>query len=178
MGSDNIKLSKFLSYILRHNPDSIGLSVDPRGWADMDQLIRKSREKGRTLNRRMIEKIAYESEKNRFDISNDGRYIRANYGHSIPVNLDYTSTAPPQYLYHGTAASNEPSIRNEGIHAGGRQYVHLSPDQKSARQVGQRHGSPVILTIKALLMFEDGYDFYPTQSDVWLTAFVPSAYIL
>lgn len=178
MGTNSVKISKFLSYILRHDPDSIGLSVDPQGWADLDQLIRRGRKKGRKLTRRMVEKIVYESEKNRFEISDDGHYIRANYGHSIPVNPEYTSTAPPQNLYHGTASSNEGSIRKEGIHAGGRQYVHLSPDKKSARHVGQRHGAPVIVTVKARQMFEDGYDFYPTQSDVWLTAFVPSEYLL
>lgn len=177
MSRNLVHTSKFLSYVLRHNPDSIGLSIDPRGWANIDELIGKARNQGRDLNHTLIAKIAYESDKSRFELSDDGKFIRASYGHSIPIQLEYKARVPPRTLYHGTARNNVTSIREQGIHAGGRQFVHLSPDRDSALEVGQRHGKPVILTIQSRQMYENGHDFYPTTSEVWLTRFVPPDFI-
>ncbi len=171
------KTSKFLSYLLRHNPDAIGLRVNAHGWADVDELIGKARRQDRRLDRSLIEKVVRENSKNRFDLSRDGQKIRANYGHSIPVNLDYKTAPPPDWLFHGTATRNVESIRKQGIHAASRQYVHLSGDTQTAREVGRRHGEPIILSIQAQLMYKDGYDFYPTPGDIWLTSHVPSDYI-
>lgn len=171
------KTSKFLSYLLRHNPGEIGLRINAHGWADLDELIGKARRQGRTLDRSMIEKVVHQSSKNRFNLSSDGQKIRANYGHSIPVNLDYQPAPPPDWLYHGTAIGNVDSIRQKGIHSGSRQYVHLSKDPQTAREVGQRHGKPVILSIQANMMYKSGHDFYPTPGAIWLTHHVPSEYI-
>jgi putative RNA 2'-phosphotransferase len=171
------KTSKFLAYLLRHHPDAIGLRVNAHGWAEVDELIGKARREGRSLNRSLIKKVIYESSKNRFDLSSDGQKIRANYGHSIAVNLDYHPVAPPDQLFRRTAIGNVESIRQQGIHAGSRQYVHLSEDKQNAREVGRRHGQPIILSVQDKRMYNNGYDFYPTPAAIWLTSHVPSDYI-
>lgn len=176
---DLTSLSKFLSYLLRHRPETIGLELDNNGWANVSELIIKAEKNGKTLNRNLLQQVVEGGTKQRFVFSKDGKYIRAGYGHSIDVDLQLHSKTPPPNLYHGTTKDNVPSILKEGIKPGNRQFVHLSVGRADARQVGSRHGSPVILTIQAKVMERDGYSFYQSESepDIWLTKKVPPKYV-
>ncbi|APG31153.1 RNA 2'-phosphotransferase [Granulibacter bethesdensis] len=163
--------SKFLSYILRHKPDAIGLTLDPEGWANIQELIAKA---DITIDLELLHEVVNTSDKKRFAISNDGLYIRANQGHSIEVDLGLEPVEPPEFLYHGTADRFLDSIKNNGLYPQNRQYVHLSADTDTANKVGQRHGKPVILTIHALQMHQKGHEFFQAQNGVWLTKSVPT----
>ncbi|CAI2485090.1 RNA 2'-phosphotransferase [Serratia fonticola] len=178
MNSQNQDVSKFLSYVLRHQPESIGLTLDSEGWANIDLLIASAAKTGRILDRHLIESVVENSDKKRFSISDDGGYIRAVQGHSSKqVDINYEEQTPPQYLYHGTATRFIASIHQDGLLAGSRQYVHLSADITTATAVGQRHGKPVVLTIDALAMYHNGFKFYQADNGVWLTATVPLKFI-
>ena len=156
---DNTKLSKFLSKILRHKPELIGLNIEKYGaWADIDELIRKVNENSKfTLSRELLEEIVKEDEKQRYKISGDGKKIRASQGHSIEVIMDMEVLQPPEILFHGTAERNINSILEKGIIHGRRLYVHLSKDTETALKVGARHGKPVIFNVRAGDMYKDGY---------------------
>lgn len=173
------KVSKFLSYILRHNPDDIGLELDEKGWANINDLIHKACKSGKltTLDPILIQTIVEKSDKKRFAISEDGLYIRANQGHSLKVDLQLEPIEPPELLYHGTATRFLDTILKEGLKSQQRQYVHLSNDIETADTVGKRYGKPVILTIKSLDMYEHGYKFYQAKNGVWLAGSVPHEYI-
>ncbi|MDF2382067.1 RNA 2'-phosphotransferase [Nostoc ellipsosporum NOK] len=170
-------LSKQLSYILRHRPDSIGLEIDQAGWADVDTLLQKLKEKGWDVNRIMLDTIVATNEKKRFAYSEDGTRIRASQGHSIEIDLELKEQIPPAVLYHGTAEKNLASIMEQGLLAGNRHHVHLTDNTETARQVGQRHGKPVILRIDAAGMNKDGYIFFCSVNGVWLTDTVPAKYV-
>jgi len=165
------KKSKFLSFVLRHKPDAICLNLDENGWADIEELIKKTNASDEVtlLNRALIQEIVDTNDKKRFVISEDGKNIRANQGHSIDVDLQLKQVTPPEFLYHGTATRFLDSILKEGLKPQQRQHVHLSTDIETATAVGQRYGKPVILTIKALLMYEQGFMFYRSENGVWLT---------
>ena len=167
-------VSKFLSYVLRHKPEEIGLSVDSGGWADIDALLARSTV---DLDRETLERIVADSDKKRFSISPDGMRIRANQGHSFAVDLGLEPITPPDLLYHGTARRNLDAIRAEGLDKRGRLHVHLSPDQNTARAVGMRHGTPVVLTVAAGRMHDEGHAFFRSQNGVWLTDHVPAVHI-
>nr|WP_319250232.1 RNA 2'-phosphotransferase [uncultured Celeribacter sp.] len=166
--------SKFLSYILRHKPDAIGLTLDPEGWANIEELIAKA---DIPLDLDTLRKVVATSDKKRFAISADGLSIRANQGHSIEVNLGLEPVEPPELLYHGTATRFLDSIKEQGLLPQNRQYVHLSPDIETAIKVGQRHGKPVVLTIPALAMHQKGHQFLRTQNGVWLTGSVEAEFL-
>lgn len=174
-----IRTSKFLAYVLRHHPESIGLELDPRGWAHLPSLIEKANRSGKNLSRELIRKIIDNSEKQRFRLSDDGSYIRAGYGHSVDVDLELEPQQPPDLLYHGTARHNLDSILEQGLHPAGRNLVHLSANRKVARAVGSRHGKPHILEIRARQMYESGHSFYRSDSEpgIWLTEKVPPGFI-
>ncbi|MDR3544133.1 MAG: RNA 2'-phosphotransferase [Desulfosporosinus sp.] len=168
--TDVINISKYLSYILRHKPESIGLALDSEGWADINLMILRSSQNGEKLDREIIQTVVETSEKKRFTISSDGRSIRAAQGHSSNgVSISYPQMVPPKFLYHGTATRFLESIRKQGLIAKSRQFVHLSLDKQTATQVGQRHGKPVILTILADEMHRLGYIFFLSENRVWLT---------
>ena len=173
-----VRLSKFLSLVLRHDPSRIGLALDNAGWADVDELMRKVNAAGVPLTRERLTQVVAQNDKQRFAFSSDGERIRASYGHSIPVSLDLASVAPPVALYHGTAARFLGSIQRQGLTARRRNYVHLSSDTETARAVGRRHGEPVILTVRAQAMAKDGYLFYRSASGIWLTERVPVVYLV
>lgn len=178
MSKKNTDISKFLSYVLRHKPEAIGLFLDKEGWAVINDLILLSIKEGYTLDNNLIRYIVNSSDKKRFTISEDGLRIRASQGHSTQhVNIDYKEKAPPCFLYHGTASRFIPTIREQGLLSLSRQYVHLSSDKDTAIQVGQRYGKPVLLKIKALNMYEQGFKFYQAENDVWLTKQVPYQFI-
>ena len=172
-----IKLSRFLSLVLRHRPQRIGLRLDRHGWAQVDELLTKATEARVSLNEDLLAQIVAENDKQRFSFSEDGVRIRANQGHSIPVDLELDPLTPPELLYHGTAVRFLDSIKQKGLISKSRQHVHLSPDEDSARRVGQRHGKPVVLIVQAGQMEADGCRFYRSVNGVWLTTAVPPEYI-
>jgi len=167
------QISKYLSYILRHKPDSIGLILDSNGWADIDKVIEKT--KDFNLTKEMIEEIVKSSDKQRFIIKDNK--IRANQGHSIDVDLNLKPLEPLDVLYHGTAEKSIDDILEKGIKPMSRQHVHLSKNKEIAIRVGQRHGKPQVLKVDSKSMHKDGYKFYLSENGVWLTEYVPSKYI-
>jgi len=170
-------LSKYLSYVLRHAPDSIGLTLDAQGYASVAELIEKSVAAGRKLDAGLLREIVASSPKQRFTLSPDGTRIRAAQGHSIDVDPGLAPVTPPNVLYHGTAKRFLPSIREKGLIPGERRQVHLSGDAATARSVGMRHGSPVVLTVAAQRMHDDGHAFFVADNGVWLTDHVPTQYL-
>jgi len=174
---NEVSKSKFLSLVLRHKPEEIGLVLDQNGWASIDELIALANARGTKLSRPEIESIVENSDKKRFAISADGTRIRANQGHSVDIALGLEPQTPPERLYHGTATRFLESIRATGLHSASRQHVHLSTDLATAEKVGSRHGKPVILTVNAAQMARDGHLFYLSENGVWLTDTVPSKYL-
>ncbi len=174
---ESTKISKFLSLVLRHSPESINIDLDPEGWANIDVLIERLKAKKTTIDIDILNHIVESSEKQRFAISEDGKFIRANQGHSINVDHRFESVNPPEILFHGTAQKAVKSILNTGIDKRSRHHVHLSTDIETATKVGQRHGKPVILKVLATKMHEDGFLFYLSENGVWLTYIVPAKYI-
>lgn len=170
--------SKFLSFVLRHRPDAIGLLLDSEGWADIDALIAAAQKDGKRIDRALIEEVVATNDKQRFAISEDGLRIRAVQGHSsAQVDIQYAAIVPPEFLYHGTASRFLVSINKQGLIAGARHHVHLSHDEKTAVQVGARHGMPVVLKVQAAKMHAQGYAFYQADNGVWLTSKVPISFI-
>ncbi|XXF07900.1 RNA 2'-phosphotransferase [Pseudomonas sp. D2-3] len=170
--------SKFLSYILRHEPQTIGLQLDEEGWAKISDLIAGAAKEGRDLDISLIQMVVASSDKKRFSISDDGLRIRAVQGHSsASVSLQHVEKEPPEFLYHGTATGFLESIRQQGLIAGARHHVHLSQDTPTAIAVGQRYGKPVVLKIETLRMHQQGFKFFQAENDVWLTNHVPMSFI-
>lgn len=169
--------SKFLSLVLRHKPEEIGLTLESEGWAWVEDIIRLSAAKGLVLTTELIHEIVETSDKQRFTMDPTGKRIRANQGHSIPVDLQLAPFAPPATLFHGTASRFLDSIRAGGLLTGARQHVHLSASHAIAAEVGARHGKPVVLRVRAADMHRDGYGFFQSANGVWLTAAVPPAYL-
>lgn len=174
---ERTRTSKFLSLVLRHEPQRIGIQLDPAGWVEVDLLLFACRQHGKPINRAELEEVVATNEKKRFAFSEDGQRIRANQGHSVEVSLGYIPQSPPPLLYHGTATRFLESIRAEGLTKQERHHVHLSADTETAHKVGQRHGKPVILTIKADAMRIAGHEFYLSDNGVWLTEHVPTEFI-
>ena len=173
-----IKTSKFLALVLRHKPEKIGLTLDEHGWADVDELIEKTVRSGRELDKESLEYIVRTNDKQRYAFNEDHTKIRANQGHTIPVDVELMESAPPDVLYHGTAESSLSSIMDKGLLKMKRLYVHLSKDYATAIKVGQRHGKPVVLLVDSGRMYKDGYKFYLSANDVWLTEHVPAEYLV
>lgn len=169
--------SKFLSLVLRHKPELIGLKLDKAGWAKVEDLITQSQIYGKDVDLQMLESIVALNEKKRFSFSEDRRLIRANQGHSVKVDLGYISEEPPAILFHGTAAKNISSILSSGLQKRNRHHVHLSLEEETALKVGRRHGKPVIFKIMAGEMFKNGYKFYVSDNGVWLTDEVPVEFL-
>ena len=170
------RVSKFISLILRHQPEAVGITLDEHGWADVDSLIAGIR-KTRVFDREMLEEIVETDNKKRYSFSEDKRLIRANQGHSILVDVELPVAVPPEILYHGTGRKYVESIDRTGLIPKGRLYVHLSGDVDTARKVGSRHGRPVVYRIKSGQMQGDGYVFYRSVNGVWLTNDVPVRYL-
>lgn len=177
MSQDLNAISKFLSFILRHQPENIGLILEPQGWASVEDLIAKANQHGQHLSRNLIVQVVAQNDKQRFGLSADGLKIRANQGHSLSVDLALLEKQPPEILYHGTATRFLDSILIDGLKPQARQHVHLSQDKATAIKVGQRHGKPVVLEIAALQMMHNGYSFYLSENQVWLTERVPADYL-
>lgn len=178
MSKQHTETSKFLSYVLRHAPQTIGLPLDCEGWADIGMLIDGAQQSGRILDADLIHAVVASSDKKRFAISEDGLRIRAVQGHSTEsVAIAYAEKVPPVFLYHGTATRFLESILKEGLKPGERQHVHLSEDVQTATTVGQRYGKPVVLKIEALRMHQQGFKFFQAENGVWLVPNVTPQYL-
>ncbi|MEM9644776.1 MAG: RNA 2'-phosphotransferase [Planctomycetota bacterium] len=178
--SDNLtRIGKFLSLVLRHRPEAIGLQLDSQGWVPVDQLIRHANDRGRQLSLEVVLEVVAKNEKKRFALSEDGLMIRANQGHSIAhVDLGLASQPPPQILFHGTVATFLDSIREHGLKKRSRNHVHLSVDSVTATRVGARRGKPILLTVQSRAMHDAGHLFYLSDNGVWLTEHVPPAFLI
>ena len=172
-----VQASKFMSFILRHKPETIGLILDPQGWAVVDEIVKLSQKSATPLTKVLIQKVVQTSDKQRFMFSEDGLRIRANQGHSVSADLSLTPQEPPLALFHGTASQFLDSIIRNGLKPGSRQHVHLSLDYQTASKVGQRHGVPVVLAIRARNMHLAGFAFYLSDNGVWLIQSVPPEFI-
>ncbi|MFD9221345.1 RNA 2'-phosphotransferase [Streptomyces sp. NPDC060064] len=170
-----VKVSKYLSKHLRHQPERIGIVLDENGWVAVDELMRAAAEHGFRITRAELDHVVAVNDKQRFTI--DGTRIRANQGHSVEVDLDLPPAEPPAYLYHGTVARSLDAIRAEGLRAMNRHHVHLSPDRETATRVGARRGRPVVLSVHAGAMYEAGHLFHVSANGVWLTAAVPPEFL-
>lgn len=177
MDSHSTQISRFLSLVLRHKPETVGLALDSQGWVSIDELIAKSNAAGIRLDREDLLQVVETSDKKRFSVSVDGQLIRAAQGHSVAVELGLPPRQPPNLLYHGTATRFLDSILAEGLNPQSRQQVHLSNDKAVAFRVGQRHGKPVVLEIEAFHMYAKGFKFFMADNGVWLTAQVPPEFL-
>ena len=172
-------VSKFLSLVLRHSPETIGLKLDENGWADVEELILKCNKNGsqNQMTSELLDYVVENNDKKRFAFNEDKTKIRASQGHSISVELNLIETEPSEYLYHGTVAKFLENIKKEGLQKMSRQHVHLSKDRETAIKVGSRRGVAQILTVRSGEMFKDGFKFYLSENNVWLTDEVPAKYI-
>jgi len=170
-------ISKFLSLVLRHQPQQIGLALDEAGWVAVDDLLHRAQVAGRPISRTQLQQVVAESDKQRFALSSDGQRIRANQGHSVDVELGLAPEVPPERLYHGTATRFLASILADGLRKGQRHHVHLTEDLATAGAVGRRYGALALLEVDAARMHREGGVFMRTANGVWLTEAVPPAYL-
>ncbi|MEQ4209788.1 RNA 2'-phosphotransferase [Actinopolymorpha sp. B17G11] len=171
MTEDRVAASKFLAYVLRHNPAAIDISLDPSGWISIDTLLAALEHHGRPIDRKLFDQLVAGTDKKRFEVL--GTRVRAAQGHSINIDLQLDATEPPAVLYHGTVDRFLPSILTNGLRPQQRTHVHLSPDPATAHTVAARRGKPVILTIDAAGMYHGGIPFYQAANGTWLTNHVP-----
>ena len=177
MDKRQVRLSKFLSCVLRHRPEAIGVALDAAGWASTAALVEGAIRHGWRLTLADIERVVAENDKRRFALSPDKTRIRATHGHTVPVDLGLTAATPPAQLFHGTATRYLKPILHQGLVRGRRRHVHLSVDQETARRVGIRHGVPVVLRVASEQMHRDGFPFFCSESGIWLTEHVPPRYL-
>lgn len=172
------KTSKFLSLILRHSPEIIGLKLDKNGWANVIELQKKALKRNQYFSLEQLTLIVEKNDKKRFSFNDDKTKIRANQGHSLKnINLELKAIEPPKFLYHGTVAKFMEAIKKTGLQKMNRQHVHLSKDRDTAINVGSRRGKAIILSINSEEMFKNGFEFYCSENGVWLTDIVPTEYI-
>lgn len=171
------KKSKFLSLVLRHKPEKIGITLDKAGWVSVRDLLSALNKYGKKMTMEELQEVVQNNDKKRFSFSEDGRKIRANQGHSVNVELGYIEKEPPNVLFHGTVSKYLDSIFVSGLNKMQRHHVHLSKDIETATKVGSRRGKPVILVVDSKSMFERGHKFYLSDNGVWLTDHVPALYI-
>ena len=171
------KISKRLSFVLRHRPDSVGLELQDGGWITVDDLLAALATSGPSVSRLVLDQVVADNDKQRFEFSEDGARIRARQGHSTEVDLGYQPATPPDVLFHGTARHHLASILEQGLLKGRRHHVHLSTNKETMIAVATRHGKPVLISIDAKRMLADGHEFFVTGNHVWLTDHVPPDYL-
>lgn len=169
-------IGKFISLILRHEPQKIGLELDNAGWASVDDLLAGLAGKDKGISFAQLEEIVETNDKKRYRFNDDKTKIRANQGHSLELDLELEALQPPEILYHGTASRFMLLIQKEGLQKRNRHHVHLSADKETAINVGKRHGKAMVLLIAAGVMYQNGYVFYCSDNGVWLTDHVPPEY--
>ncbi|HEY4285855.1 MAG TPA: RNA 2'-phosphotransferase [Puia sp.] len=174
---DRNTISKFLSLILRHSPETIGLELDEKGWVDVEDLLIRCAKGGKVFSRAELGEVVALNDKQRFAFNEDKTKIRANQGHSVEVELQLETQRPPELLYHGTVDQFLDKIREEGLKKMNRHHVHLSADKMTAEKVGSRRGEAVILVVRSGEMSRDGFEFFLSGNGVWLTELVPERYI-
>jgi putative RNA 2'-phosphotransferase len=177
MGDRDTRVSKFLSLVLRHRPEKIGVTLDHGGWVAVPDLLRALGEHGLPLSPEELREVVRTNDKQRFALSPDGSRIRASQGHSVEIDLGYEPAMPPAALYHGTAERFLPSIKEQGLVKGRRHHVHLSERGETALAVGRRYGRPVVLEVASGAMHAQGHEFFRSANGVWLTEHVPARYI-
>ncbi|WP_374551650.1 RNA 2'-phosphotransferase [Flavobacterium sp.] len=170
-------ISKFLSLVLRHQPETISIQLDQNGWTDVNELIEKANNYGIKFDRETLNHIVETNSKKRFAFNETFDKIRASQGHSVDIELGYSNQKPPTILFHGTADKFVQSILDTGLEKRNRQHVHLSSDLETALKVGQRHGKPFIFKVLAEQMYNDNFQFYISENGVWLTDNVPTKYL-
>ncbi len=176
---DKKRISKFLSLVLRHKPEYIQISLDKNGWVNITELLEKSKIKNIYFSKEELIEIVKTNDKQRFALNENNTMIRANQGHSVKnVDLELLKIKPPTFLYHGTVESFIDSINAEGLLKKTRQHVHLSNDISTAKIVASRRGKPIVLTIKSEEMYMEGYTFFKSENNVWLTESVPPKFII
>ncbi|WP_027088924.1 RNA 2'-phosphotransferase [Thomasclavelia saccharogumia] len=175
--NDLTKMGKYLSLILRHKPEIIGIELDDHGWAEVSALIEGINKTGRYIDKEILDKIVETNNKKRYQYNVNQTKIRANQGHSINVDVELQEKSPPNLLYHGTAKKSLENIKKSGIKKMERLYVHLSKDVETAKNVGKRHGLPVVLVIDTKAMVKDGYIFYYSNNGVWLCDDIDYKYV-
>ena len=171
-----LRASRFLSLVLRHKPDAAGITLDAHGWANVSELLCGIRER-HPLTMEELDKIVQTDDKQRYSFNDDRTKIRANQGHSIPVDVELAKREPPEYLYHGTGEKYLESILEKGLISKTRLYVHLSEDIETAESVGVRHGTPIVFSVASGQMYQNGFQFYISKNGVWLTSQVPTDYL-
>lgn len=176
MKSKGTNIGKFLSLVLRHHPEMIGITLDRYGWADVDELV-KGVQKKTSFSRQQLEELVRNDAKQRYSFNADHTKIRANQGHSISVDLEVEPLVPPDILWHGSARRFHSSIKKNGLLSGSRLYIHLSLDPETSQKVGARHGKPIIYQAMSGKMHQDGYIFYRSLNGVWPTKYVPVKYL-
>lgn len=177
MSRNMVTISKFLSKHLRHDPEALGLTLQPGGWVSVDELLAGCQRHQFPISYDELIECVETSDKQRFSFDDTGDRIRANQGHSVAVDLQLEQQQPPHILFHGTVERFMPSILAEGLKKGKRHHVHLSPDVATARKVGSRRGKPVILQVNAGAMHERGLAFFLSVNGVWLTERVPPDFL-
>jgi putative RNA 2'-phosphotransferase len=177
INQQNRRISKRMSFWLRHQPADGGLTLDLAGWAGVQSLLEALRKKGAQIDLADLQRIVATNDKKRFEFDSSGDLIRARQGHSIEVELGYPPVEPPGFLFHGTATRNLESIRKRGLHRAGRRHVHLSTNAKNMIEVARRHGKPVLIRVSAGEMHKTGHSFFHTENDVWLTESVPPEFL-
>lgn len=172
----HVEESRFLALVLRHKPDEAGVSLDEHGWANVDELVAGMAARF-PFTHEMLEEIVATDSKGRYSFDESHKFIRANQGHSVNVDVELEQGEPPAVLYHGTAKRFLDSIMSQGLLPKGRLYVHLSPDKDTAYKVGIRHGVPAVLAVNASAMYAAGMKFYLSNNGIWLTQKVPPSYL-
>jgi len=172
-----IRISKYLSKHLRHQPESIGLQLEPDGWVAVEQLLAACERNRMPITRAQLDQVVAENSKQRFSFDETGTRIRANQGHSVDVDLELPPVIPPDVLYHGTGHQTADAIRREGLVKGRRQHVHLSADVETAVNVGARHGKPTVFVVDARAMHDAGHTFWCSANGVWLADSVPPEFL-
>jgi putative RNA 2'-phosphotransferase len=174
---DTVRTSKFLSLVLRHKPEAAGIALDENGWVNVDELLSGCKKHGHPLTLEQLLEVVETNDKKRFALNENGTKIRASQGHSVEVDLKLEAKMPPTVLYHGTATRFMGLIEKEGLKKMTRQHVHLSATQETAQKVGARHGKPIIYTVDAAKMHQDGFTFFLSENGVWLVDSVPMEYL-
>ena len=172
-----VKVSKYLSKHLRHQPERLGLTLEPGGWVGVEELRAACARNRFPFTRAELDEVVARNDKRRFAFDATGTRIRANQGHSVEVDLQLEPVEPPEVLYHGTGQGAAEAVAREGLRRMARHHVHLSADVPTARRVGARHGRPVVFTVAAGAMHRAGFPFYRSENGVWLVDHVPSEYL-